>query len=295
MSKKLAFIFPGQGSQTVGMGYDFAQEFPEFKPIFQKYLSIADQKLGFKLSQIIETGPAEELKKTEITQPALLTVSSAMAEFQRQKGVVAHLALGHSLGEYSALVYAGALDFSDAIHIVHKRGKFMSEAVPYGQGGMAALVGASVEDAQKLCEISAHADEVLQVSVFNCPGQIVVSGSISALERAEKNLPQVPGIRKLARLEVSGPFHCRLLEGAGTKLRDELQKVKMKSPKLPVIFNVTSKSEADPVKMIELLVNQVSKPVLWEASIREAIRLGTEDFQELGNGKVLSGLLRKIL
>jgi len=295
MSKKLAFIFPGQGSQSVGMGFDFAQEFPEFKDVFQKYLHIADQKLGFKLSQIIETGPAEELKKTEITQPALLTVSSAMAEFQTQKGVQAQMALGHSLGEYSALVYAGAIDFADAVHIVHLRGKFMSEAVPHGVGGMAALVGGSAEDAKKLCEISVEASEVLQASVFNCPGQIVISGNTSAIDRAEKNLAQVPGIRKLARLEVSGPFHCKLLEGAGAKLRGELQKTKISTPRIPVIFNVNAKPETDPVKMVELLVNQVSKPVLWENSVREAISQGVEDFQEVGNGKVLSGLLRKIL
>ncbi len=294
MSKKLAFIFPGQGSQNVGMGFDFAQEFPEFKEILQKYLDIADQKLGFKLSAIIEKGPADDLKKTEITQPALLTVSSAMAEFQTKKGISAEFALGHSLGEYSALVYAGALDFADAVHIVHWRGKFMSEAVPHGVGGMAALVGGTEEDAQKLCEISAQA-EVLQASVFNCPGQIVISGNISAIDRAEKNLPQVPGIRKMARLEVSGPFHCKLLESAGAKLKTELQKTKISSPRIPVIFNVNAKTESDPTQIIELLVNQVSKPVLWEASVREAIRQGTEDFQEIGNGKVLSGLLRKIL
>ncbi len=294
MSEKLAFLFPGQGSQSVGMGFDFAQENPDFMPIFQNYLDRADQALGFKLSDIIRSGPADELKKTDITQPALLTVSSAMGEFYKKVGKQGDYALGHSLGEYSALVYAGAIKFEDAVKVVNLRGKFMSEAVPYGVGGMGALVGASEEDAKKLCARVSTGDKLLSPSVFNAPGQVVLSGHSTALDEAEKLLSEFPSIRKMARLEVSGPFHCRLLESAGAKLREALKSIEIQSPKIPVIFNVSAKTESNPSKILELIVEQVSRPVLWEASVREARALGCSDFVECGSGKVLSGLWKRI-
>ncbi len=294
MSDKLAFLFPGQGSQSVGMGFDFAQENPDFMPFLTDYLRRADAQLGFSLSSIIQQGPAEELKKTEITQPALLTISSAFGAYWKAKSLSAHRCLGHSLGEYSALVYAEALRFEDAILIVHLRGKFMSEAVAHGLGGMAALMGASPEEAQRLCEKARGAEWVLEPSVFNSPGQIVISGHSAAIEAAEKLAPEFPSLRKITRLEVSGPFHCSLLEPAGQRLRSELGRITIQPPKIPVIFNVSAQTETQPEKIIDLLVTQVSKPVLWEASVRAARKEGCSDFREIGSGRVLSGLWKRI-
>lgn len=294
MHKKTAFVFPGQGSQSAGMGFSLASRFEDFNQIYSKRLSEADQILGFKISKLMSKGPETELKKTEITQPALLTLSCAMADWLQQNQIEADMALGHSLGEYSALVYAGSLEFSDAVRLVHLRGKFMSEAVPNGVGGMAALLGASRAEAEEICKTFSNEQEVLEVSVVNSCGQVVVSGHSSAIQKvAEKS--ETLGLRKVVTLEVSGPFHCSLLKSAGDKLAAELSRIQMKDPKIPVISNVTAKPQGSINEIKMNLVAQVSKTVLWEESIREAHEEKVEDFVEIGSGKVLTGLIKKIL
>lgn len=294
MNHKTAFVFPGQGSQSVGMGFDFAEKYSEFKDILQDHLNRADQALGYSLSQIIQKGPAEELKLTHHTQPALLLVSTAMARFLESKGIRGEIALGHSLGEYSALVYAGSIAFEDAIRLVHLRGKYMSEAVAPGVGGMVALVGGESSDVTKISQMISENGLLLEASVFNSPGQIVLSGHVAAIDLLEKKVADFPSVAKLARLEVSGPFHCELLKSAGENLRKEFSKISVHSPKTPVIFNVTAKPESDPAKIVDLLVSQVSKPVLWAQSVESAKSLGVEEIYEVGNGKVLAGLIRRI-
>lgn len=294
MEKQIAFIFPGQGSQSVGMGFPLASRFSDFESLYKEYLERADEALGFSLSRIVEEGPEASLKNTEITQPALLTLSCAMAEWLKKNNVVASTALGHSLGEYSALVYAGTLNFDDAVKLVHSRGKLMNEAVPSSLGGMAALIGANREDAQKICEASREGDQVLEVSVVNCAGQVVISGHREALRTAEQKASDF-GVRKVSMLEVSGPFHCSLLSGAGEKLRNELNKIEMKKPNIKVISNVTTLPQIEVSEIIENLVKQVSHTVLWSDSVHQLGDDGTDEFIEVGSGKVLTGLMRKIL
>lgn len=294
MEKQIAFIFPGQGSQSVGMGFSLASRFPDFESLYNEYLKKADSVLGFSLSKIIQEGPAATLKNTEITQPALLTLSCAMADWLKKNDIIAQTALGHSLGEYSALVFAGTLTFEDAVQLVHSRGKFMTEAMPSSQGGMAALIGANREDAQKICEASREGDQVLEVSVVNCAGQVVISGHTDALRTAEQKAPDF-GVRKVSILEVSGPFHCSLLSGAGEKLREELNKIDMKKPQLSVISNVTGQAQTEVAEIKENLVKQVSHTVLWADSVHNVGNEGTNEFIEVGSGKVLTGLMRKIL
>lgn len=293
-SKSYCFVFPGQGSQFVGMGFELAGRFSDFADIYKDCLQRADQQLGFKLSEIMEKGPESELKKTEITQPALLTTSTAMELWLKKNAIQPRLALGHSLGEYSALVCVGAMDFETALQLVSKRAHFMRDAVPHGKGGMAALVGSSEEEARALCASLENPNLVLEPSVFNSTGQVVVSGHTEALEEAEKKASQF-GVRKFVRLEVGGPFHCSLLRSAGDQLAKELEKMELKSPKLPVIFNVDAKAHQDPEIIKKKLIEQVYRPVLWAESIRAAGDEGCEDFIEVGSGRVLSALIRKIL
>jgi [acyl-carrier-protein] S-malonyltransferase len=281
------------------MGNSLSQKFPEFELIFQETLREADATIGFSLSQIIKEGPAEKLKETEITQPALLTVSTAMARWLKGKGISASMAIGHSLGEYSALVFAEALPFQQAVKLVQLRGRFMQNAVPLGVGGMAALIGASLEAAKKLCdEVSKSLHLVLEPSVLNSPGQVVISGHSSAISEAQK-LDQTRGkefgIRMLTPLEVSGPFHCSLLKKAGEELRPALNETKWNSPVATVISNVTAKPEKDVTEIKENLVKQVYQTVRFEDCLRFAAAEGYQNFIEVGSGKVLSGILRKTL
>lgn len=297
MKKNLAFVFPGQGSQSVGMGSALATRFDDFSEIYQETLASADKTLGFELSKIIQDGPAEKLKETEITQPALLAVSTAMSRWLQENDIIASTSLGHSLGEYSALVYSGSMDFEDALRVVHLRGKYMSEAVPSGTGGMAALVGASADDASKLCKAVTEKEPslILEASAYNCSGQVVISGHMKAIDYAVEMAKDI-GIRKAAKLEVSGPFHCSLLAPAGEKLGKALEEVEIRRPKHRVIANVSALPEFEPTEIRKNLIAQVSKPVLWSDSIRYVGE--SEDgveFAEVGSGKVLSGLIKKIL
>ncbi len=290
-----AFLFPGQGSQSVGMGYSLVKKFPDLEGPFNETLREADAALGFSLSTILRDGPAEKLKETSITQPALLTVSTAVGRWLKTKDIHAGLGLGHSLGEYSALVYAEAMKFQDAIVLVHKRGQLMSEAVAPGTAGMAALVGAQVEQAENLCKrVRELVPFCLEISLLNAPGQIVVSGHTEALAKAQE-LTKEFGIRRIVPLEVSGPFHSSLLKTAGQKLGDEIKKIKLRAPNIPVIANVNADFVSDPSAIELHLIEQVSRPVLWEMSMKRAYDSGFRHFLEVGSGSVLSGLAGKIL
>lgn len=292
----IAFMFPGQGSQSVGMGFSLIPKLPGFEAHLNETLRLADAQLGFSLSKILQEGPAEKLQETSITQPAILTVSIAVSRWLGSLGIRAEIALGHSLGEYSALVYSEALHFEEAIKIVHQRGRFMSEACAPGTAGMAALVGADREKAENLCRFVTHeSQEFVSVSLYNSAQQIVVSGTKKALEMAGAKAKDF-GIRKVVILDVSGPFHCPLLQKASIQLGEFLKDTTFNEPKLPVISNATaqtySKSNDKPHN---LLKRQVSEPVLWEQSMQEAWKLGFRTFVEVGDSQVLSGLAGKIL
>ncbi|MBI5400369.1 ACP S-malonyltransferase [Candidatus Saganbacteria bacterium] len=271
-----AFVFSGQGSQFVGMGIGLAED----------YLEQANQALGFDLKKVCFEGPEEELKKTEITQPAILTIS--VAAFEKLRTQAAAVA-GHSLGEYSALVAAGVLTFTDAVKIVHLRGKFMQEAVPVGEGAMAAVLGLAPD---KLIAICQEADGVWPAN-FNSPGQIVISGKKTSVDAIGEKL-KAAGAKKIIHLTVSAPFHCPLMQPAANKLAVELAKIQFKDATIPIVSNVTADYVSQGVKMKELLIKQVTSPVRWEESIKRMITDGVNSFVEVGPGKVLNGLIKKI-
>jgi len=280
---KTAFVFPGQGSQAVGMGKDLAE----------KYLDQANQILGIDLKKICFEGPEEELKKTEITQPAILTVSVAAYESLKNKGVPAPAAVaGHSLGEYSALVAASAISFTDAVKIIHLRGKYMQEAVPLGEGSMAAILGLTKEQVEDCCKKASTAG-IVSPANLNSPGQIVISGKKEAVEEASK-LCKEAGAKRVIPLQVSAPFHCALMQPAADKLKVELDKIEIKDTQIPVVSNVTANYITSGSEIKDLLVKQVTNSVLWEDSIKKMIADGVESFIEVGAGKVLAGLIKKI-
>lgn len=286
--KPTAFIFPGQGSQYVGMGKELRDNFRVAKEVFEE----ADEALSFSISSLCFLGPEETLKLTENTQPALLTTSiAALRVLQAEKGVVPHLVAGHSLGEYSALVVSGALAFADAVRIVHFRGKFMQEAVPVGVGAMAAILGMEREQVEKLCEEAAEG-EVLTPANFNCPGQIVIAGHAKAVERAMKRVKE--GGKKAVLLPVSAPFHSPLMKPAGERLEKVLNGIPIMDLKIPVVTNVEADINRSKEKVKELLVAQVWSPVRWEESMQKIAGDGIEQTLEIGPGKVLSGLMKRI-
>lgn len=286
---KIAFVFPGQGAQKVGMAKDVYDALPQAAELFKT----ADEVLGFSISELAFEGPEEQLKQTANTQPALLTASIALFEALKSKNITPDYVAGHSLGEYSALVAANALDFDQAVAIVRARGQYMEQAVPSGQGAMAAVLGAEREPLAALCaEISAtgHAVELANV---NCPGQIVVSGSVEGVNAVAARVKEIGGKRAIM-LEVSGPFHSSLMKSAADQLSERLQTVSFRDATVPVVANVTAKTVTQGSDIQALLVEQVYSPVLWEDSVRFLIHEGVDTFIEIGPGNVLTGLIKKI-
>jgi [acyl-carrier-protein] S-malonyltransferase len=286
--QNVAFIFPGQGSQNVGMGRELAKMYPVAQQTFDE----ADAALGFKLSQLCWEGPEDRLRLTEITQPAMLTTSVAAFRVLQEKGIVPAAAAGHSLGEYSAQVAAGTLEFQDAVRTVHKRGRYMQEAVPVGEGAMAAVLGMSIEEVQKLCAESAQG-AVCQPANINSPDQIVVSGSAAAVERAAA-LAKERGAKRAIMLPVSAPFHSALMQPAQERLAHDLKALKFLSMNVPVVTNVDARMVSDPEEARDALIRQVTGAVQWERSMRLLIERGISTFIEAGPLKVLSGLMRQI-
>ncbi|MFA4857889.1 MAG: ACP S-malonyltransferase [Candidatus Margulisiibacteriota bacterium] len=285
--KNVAFVFPGQGSQYVGMGKEIVQEFPIAAKIFNE----ANTALEFDIQKLCFEGPEEELKKTPITQPAILTVSVALFEVLKEKGFYPEVAAGHSLGEYSALTAAGTIDFMDAVHLVHLRGKFMQSATPAGEGAMAAVLGMPFE---KVLEITSYATSgIVSAANFNAPDQVVISGEARAVAEVGGECKK-EGAKRVVPLAVSAPFHCSLMQPAAEKLQAELAKIKFKDAAFPVVANVTGEyvSRADEIK--QKLVEQVTGAVLWQQSVENMVSHGIHTFVEVGPKRVLSGLIKRI-
>jgi len=283
-----AFLFPGQGSQAVGMGKDLAERFAIARRTFEE----ADQALGRKLSQLCFEGPEDQLRLTENTQPAILTVSVAAWRVLDEKAIKPAFVAGHSLGEYSAHVAAGTISFSDAVRTVRSRGKYMQEAVPVGTGAMAAILGMGLDAVGAVCGDAAQG-EVCEPANINSSDQIVISGHAAAVERAVK-LAQERGAKRAIILPVSAPFHCSLMKPAQERLAVDLQKLKFSAPKFPVVCNVYAKPVEDAESSREALVRQVTGSVKWEQCMRLLIAEGVDTFIEVGPGKVLCGLMRQI-
>jgi [acyl-carrier-protein] S-malonyltransferase len=291
-SSQIAFLFPGQGSQTVGMGKELAENYPVARRTFEE----ADETLGYKLSELCFEGPEEKLKLTEITQPAILTASVAAWRVLEEKGLkpelVADYVAGHSLGEYSAHVAAGTLAFADAVRTVRNRGRYMQEAVPVGVGAMAAILGMTFD---KVSEISNEAaqGEVCQAANINSPEQIVISGHAGAVNRAIK-LATDRGAKKAISLPVSAPFHCSLMQPAQERLAADLGALSFQDPSFPVVCNVDAAVVDSAEAARGALIRQVTGSVKWEPSVRLLIDRGASLFVEVGPGKVLWGLMRQI-
>ncbi len=287
--KKVAFVFPGQGSQYVGMGKDFFDRSPAAREIFEE----ANEALGYDLAALCFQGPEEDLKLTANTQPAILTASiAALRAMEAEREIVATAGAGHSLGEYGALVASGGLRFADAVRLVHFRGKFMQEAVPVGVGAMAAIIGMTGTEVEAICR-EASQGEVLSPANYNSPGQIAIAGHRTAVQRAAEMVAKQAG-KKAVLLPVSAPFHCALMKPAGEKLKGELAKVEVGDLHFPVLSNAEADFYPGKEKVRELLVKQVDHPVRWEECMQKLLSTGANIVLEVGPGKVLSGLMRRI-
>lgn len=285
----IAYIFPGQGSQTVGMGKELFDNFPAAREVFEE----ADDALGFKLSEMCFAGTAEDLALTANTQPAILTVSiAAFRALETENFPKPDFVAGHSLGEYSALVAANALSFSDAVKTVRKRGEYMQEAVPVGVGAMAAILGLPTETVENACAEAAQG-QICSPANINSPAQIVIAGDAEAVDRAIEIL-QTRGAKRAIKLNVSAPFHCALMKPAQDKLAKNLQEINFEDLRFPVIENVSAEANLKGEQARESLIKQVSAPVLWADSIENLIANEVRTFVEVGTGKILSGLVRQI-
>ena len=284
---KIAFVFSGQGSQFVGMGKDIVENNKKASEVFDE----AEIALGYNLRKLVFEGPEEKLKITENTQPAILATSYAMLQPLLENGLKAHITAGLSLGEYTANVYANTISFSDAIKTVRLRGRYMQEEVPKGVGGMTAVLGLADEVVKKACDDVKEFGYVACAN-FNCPGQVVVSGEMKALEKVGELLTSL-GAKRVIPLAVSAPFHCKLLEGAGEKLRKQLETIDFKEPDIKLISNTTGKPYSNKGDIANLLVDQVSNTVKWTNSVEYMIKEGIDTFIEIGPGKTLSGLIKK--
>jgi [acyl-carrier-protein] S-malonyltransferase len=289
-NRKIAFLFPGQGSQAVGMGRDLFENFSSARAVFEE----ADDVLGFSISKLCFEGPEDRLKLTENTQPAILTVSIAASRVLAERGIEAHAAAGHSLGEYSAYVAAGALSFREAVAAVHKRGRYMQEAVPAGEGAMAAILGLSAEQVKEIC-VAARSDSggVVSPANFNSPEQTVISGTAAAVSAAS-DLAKGRGASRTVMLAVSAPFHCSLMQAAQDRLGEDLNAIVFHDPRISVISNVDAEWVETGDAARDGLIRQVTGAVRWVECERRLIEIGTTHWIEVGPGRVLSGLLRQL-
>jgi [acyl-carrier-protein] S-malonyltransferase len=287
-SDPIALLFPGQGSQAIGMGKELAERHAIARQTFEE----ADETLGYKLSQLCFEGPEDQLRLTEITQPAILTASVAAWRILNEKGLKPGFVAGHSLGEYSAHVAAGTLSFTDALRTVRNRGKYMQEAVPVGVGAMAAILGMELEKVTTACRDASHG-EVCQPANINSPEQIVISGHTAAVERATK-LADERGAKRAKLLPVSAPFHCSLMKPAQDRLSVDLASITFSKPAVRVVCNADAELLHDADGSRDALIRQVTGSVKWEQSMRVLIAQGVHTFVEVGPGKVLCGLMRQI-
>lgn len=287
-SSNIAFLFPGQGSQTLGMGKELAEKYPIARQTFEE----ADEALGYKLSQVCFEGPEEKLRLTEVTQPAILTMSVAAWRVLDEKGIKPAFVAGHSLGEYSAHVAAGTLTFADAVGTVRRRGRYMQEAVPVGVGAMSAILGMELERVIAICRDAAQG-EVCEPANINSPEQIVISGNTGAVERATR-LADQRGAKRAKILPVSAPFHCSLMQPAQDRLAADLGRLTFANPAIPLACNVDAVLVEDAQHSRDALIRQVTGSVKWEQAMRLLIAQGVETFVEVGPGKVLCGLMRQI-
>lgn len=284
----IACVFPGQGSQAVGMGQPLVAAYPEAADVF----AAADAALGFPLSAVMFEGPAETLTLTEHTQPAILTMSTAVWRVLQGHGLAPAYVAGHSLGEYSAHVAAGTLAFADAVRLVRNRGRYMQEAVPVGTGAMAAILGLTEAEVTAACAEAAQGD-VVSPANLNGGGQVVIAGQAAAVARAGEAC-KARGARRVIPLKVSAPFHCALMDPAGDRLRPELEQAPAADPRIPVVANVDALPRTTAAASVDALVRQVSNPVRWEATVQWLAAQGVDTFVEVGPGAVLSGLIRKV-
>jgi len=288
---KLACVFPGQGSQSIGMMVELSEQYPVVIDTFKR----ASAALGYDLWKIVTDGPADELNKTEITQPAMLTAGVAAWEILQSQSNLPEIEVmaGHSLGEYTALVCAGALAFEDAVKLVAERGRLMQSAVPAGVGAMAAILGLDDDTVKSVCEQASGNDLIVQAVNFNSPGQVVIAGHNDAVEKAMVLAKEAKAKRAL-KLPVSVPSHSALMEGAAVQLGEVLAGIEIKTPSIPVIQNVDAQSHNDAAQIKSLLQKQLYSPVLWVDTVEAIIALGVSDIVEAGPGKVLAGLNKRI-